>query len=246
VLTSVALVVAAGAFAGGFVSGLAGFGTGLMALGIWLHVLDPGSAAVLVVICSVVAQVQTIPTIWHAIDRARVGPMIAAGLCGVPIGGWLLHRVDPNAFRFGMGLLLLGFSGFMLFGRKTTRVSGGGRMADALVGFGGGVLGGLSGLSGPLPTMWATLRGWGKDERRGVFQSFSLAILLAAALLYAVSGRMTGEVGRLVLAALPGTLCGAWLGARTYRRLSDRRSHVVVLGLLGVSGLVLIWTSLGW
>jgi uncharacterized membrane protein YfcA len=33
-----------GALAGGFVSGLAGFGTALMALGIWLYVLrcDPG------------------------------------------------------------------------------------------------------------------------------------------------------------------------------------------------------------
>ena len=33
-----------GALAGGFVSGLAGFGTGLMALGIWLYVLPPSMA----------------------------------------------------------------------------------------------------------------------------------------------------------------------------------------------------------
>ena len=33
---SAALVVTAGALIGGFVSGLAGFGTGLAALGIWL------------------------------------------------------------------------------------------------------------------------------------------------------------------------------------------------------------------
>jgi uncharacterized membrane protein YfcA len=246
VLTATALVVVGGAFAGGFVSGLAGFGTGLMALGIWLHVLDPVSAAVLVVVCSVVAQVQTIPAIWHAIDRARVGPMIVAGLFGVPLGGWLVHKIDPNAFRLGMGLLLVAFSGFMLFGRPAARVTGGSRIADAAVGFGGGVLGGLSGLSAPLPIMWATLCGWGKDERRGVFQAFSLSILLAAALLYAVSGRLTAQVGWLVLEALPGTLCGAWLGAHTYRRLSDRRFHEVVLGLLGLSGLALVWTSLGW
>ena len=31
----------AGAFAGGFVSGLAGFGTALMALGLWLYILPP-------------------------------------------------------------------------------------------------------------------------------------------------------------------------------------------------------------
>jgi hypothetical protein len=34
---------------------------------------------------------------------------------------------------------------------------------DALVGFAGGILGGLAGLSGPLPTLWASVRGRGKD-----------------------------------------------------------------------------------
>jgi uncharacterized membrane protein YfcA len=38
-------------------------------------------------------------------------------------------------------------------------------------------------------------------------------------------------------------LLGAWLGARTYRRLSDRRFHVVVLSLLMISGVTLIWAS---
>ena len=56
VLTAAALVVLIGAFAGGFVSGLAGFGTGLVALGIWLHVIQPTTAATLVVVCSVVSQ----------------------------------------------------------------------------------------------------------------------------------------------------------------------------------------------
>ena len=44
-----------GALASGFVAGLAGFGTALMALGIWLYVLPPSIALPLVLICSVVA-----------------------------------------------------------------------------------------------------------------------------------------------------------------------------------------------
>ena len=45
-------------------------------------------------------------------------------------------------------------------------------------------------------------------------------------------------------AALPGTLVGAWLGAQTYRRLTDRNFNGVVLGLLGLSGLGLVLGSL--
>jgi len=62
--------------------------------------------------------------------------------------------------------------------------------------------------------------------------------------LHAVSGLLTAEVGRLALVALPGTFVGAWLGAHAHRRLSDQRFHEVVLGLLGISGLTLVWTSI--
>jgi hypothetical protein len=47
------------------------------------------------------------------------------------------------------------------------------------------------------------------------------------------------------LIASPATLAGAWLGARTYHALSDRNFRDVVLGLLFVSGVVLVWSSLG-
>ena len=113
------------------------------------------------------------------------------------------------------------------------------------MGFAGGVLGGLAGLSGALPTLWAGLRGWGKDERRGVFQAFNGSVLLAALAAHAASGLITAEVGRLVLLALPGTAAGAWLGARAYRKLSDRRFNDAVLGLLLASGLFLVWNAFG-
>jgi uncharacterized membrane protein YfcA len=60
--TSAFVLLFLGALAGGFVSGLAGFGTALMALGIWLYVLPPSIAVPLVLICSIVAQTSTLPS----------------------------------------------------------------------------------------------------------------------------------------------------------------------------------------
>lgn len=238
-----ALVVLAGGFVGGFVSGLAGFGTGLVGLGLWLQVLPPVPASVLVVVCSVASQAQTIPVIWHAIDRARLWPMLAAGLVGVPVGAHLLADVDPAVFRLCVGLFLVGFSLFMLLVRVRRRLVWGGRLADAAVGLAGGVLGGLAGLSGPLPTVWATLRGWGKDERRSVFQTFNLVILLAALVSYVATGVLGRSIGWLLLVALPGTVVGSWIGVRAYGVLSDRVFHKVVLVLLLLSGMILVWGS---
>src|SRR4029077_1874049 len=107
----------------------------------------------------------------------------------------------------------------------------------------GGILGGLAGLSGPLPTLWASVRGWGKDERRGIFQIYNWTVLTAALCLQAATGFITSEVVWLALLALPASLFGAWLGARAYRVLSDRNFRDVVLGLLFLSGLGLVWIN---
>jgi uncharacterized protein len=245
-MTTVALALLfLGAFAGGFVSGLAGFGTALMTLGIWLYVFPPAVAVSLVLICSVVAQTATLPAIWRSIDLRLVWPFLIGGIAGVPLGTLLIAHADPGVFKLTVGVLLLVFPVALYFNRTPLAVSFGGRLADAAIGFAGGILGGLAGLSGPLPILWATLRGWGKDERRGVFQIFNWTVLSAALCLQAGIGFIALEVVWLALLALPATIFGAWLGARVYHVLSDRNFGDVVLGLLFLSGVGLVWSSIG-
>lgn len=239
-----AVMVLAGALVGGFVSGLSGFGTGLAALPLWLAVLPPVLAAPLVVACSVVAQFVTLRAIWHALDWRRVLPFVAGGLAGVPVGATLLSLLSATLFKLLIGIFLIAFSAAMLARCALPVLTIGGRIADAAVGLGGGLLGGLAGLSGPLPIVWASLRGWSKDARRAVFQAFNLSILLFAFAAQAWAGFVTLELGRLVLIALPGTLLGAWLGRRVYARLDDDRFGRVVLWLLLVSGISIVATAL--
>ncbi|MFY3702383.1 sulfite exporter TauE/SafE family protein [Achromobacter dolens] len=230
------LLITGGALAGGLVSGLTGFGTGLTALPIWLLTLPPALASPLVILCSVVSQVQTLPSIWHAIDLRRTAPFVAGGLLGVPVGVAILPHVPPRLFQGGLGLLLMTLCTVLLLNGhyRLPRTS---RLADGLVGLGGGLLGGIAGLSGPLPTLWAGLQGWSKDERRAVFQSFNLSILAVALVSQAASGYLTGEVMSLVWRALPGTLVGAWLGRRLYHRVNVEVFNRIVLLVLLVAGI---------
>jgi uncharacterized membrane protein YfcA len=234
-----------GALAGGFVSGLAGFGTALMALGIWLYVVPPSTAVTLVLICSVIAQTATMPSIWRSIDFRLVWPFLVGGLAGVPLGTMLVAYADPRLFKLCVGVLLLVFPTALYFDRRPMAVRFGGKVADAGIGFTGGVLGGLAGLSGPVPILWASVRGWGKDERRAIFQIFNWTILTAALCVQAATGLITRETMWLTLLVLPATIGGAWLGARTYHGLSDGNFRDVVLGLLFLSGVTLVWSSIG-
>lgn len=240
------LLVFVGALLGGLVNGLTGFGTAITALPIWLPVLPPVLVAPLASACSVVGQVQTLPAIWHAIDLRRLWPFVVGGVIGVPLGVRLLPLIDAATFKFAVGVLLVVSCGFLLIHRSRKAWAHGGRVADFAVGLLGGVLGGLAGLSGILPTLWAELRGWEKDARRAVFQGYNLAILLFALASQGIAGLLTPELGRLLLLALPGTIVGAWVGRRIYGRLDTARFSVVVLALLLAGGAVLVVTSHGW
>lgn len=242
--TSAYAVLLFGALAGGFISGLAGFGTALMALGIWLFVLPPSLAVPLVLSCSVIAQSLTLPSMWKDFDLSLVWPFLIGGLAGVPLGTLLIAHADPAVFKLTIGVFLVVFPVVLLLQRRPMAFRFGGRLADGAIGFAGGIMGGLAGLSGPLPILWASVRGWGKHERRGVFQIYNWTVLLTALCLQIGSGLVERRVIWLILLAFPGTLIGTRLGARVYRALSDRHFADVAFVLLLFSGVGLVWNSL--
>jgi len=237
------LLLFLGALAGGFVSGLVGFGTALMTLGIWLYVLPPSQAVPLILICSVVSQSWTLPSMWRSFDLTLVWPFLIGGLAGVPIGTLLVAHADPNVFKLTIGVFLLLFPVALYFVAPMS-FRFGGKVADAAIGFAGGILGGLASLSGPLPILWASIRGWGKDERRGVFQTYNWTVIAAALCLQAASGLIERDAIGLALLAFPATIAGAWLGARCYHALSDKNFRDIVLGLLFLSGVGLVWSTI--
>jgi len=245
-MSTLFIFVFLGAFAGGLVNGLSGFGTGLTALPFWLIVLPPQLASPLAVVCSVVSQAGTLPKVWRIIDFKKVKPLIIGGLIGVPVGTFFLPLVSLDACKTGVGILLVSYCSFQLISRAQFQVIWGGELADGFVGLAGGVLGGLVGLSGPLPTIWANIRGWGKDTKRGVFQAYNGSILFFAFISQSVTGIITVEkMGHLFLLALPGTLVGVWCGRRLYARLSDRRFDHILMVMLLISGWSLLISVFG-
>jgi uncharacterized membrane protein YfcA len=240
------VLILAGAAAGGFVNGLTGFGTALTAMPFWLYAMPPPLAAQLAAAAGIIGQVQTLPAIWHAIVWRRVAPFIVAGLAGVPLGTWLLPHVGIRSFKLGVGLVLVGYCAFLLLAQSRRSMLPAATAptetpaADAAVGFCGGVLGGLAGLSGPLPTIWATFKPWSKDDKRALFQAFNVTILSAMLLSSAIAGLMPAEIWLALALALPGTIVGVRLGAMVYRRIDDRRFDRLVLALLMIAGMSLI------
>lgn len=236
-------VIVLGAATGGFVNGLTGFGTALTAAPIWLHVLSPASTGALGAAAGVIGQLQTLHQIWHAIEWRRVGHFIVAGLAGIPLGTWLLPMIEPRAFKLGVGLVLIAYCSFQLFAARllaSRKTPLGGRLADALVGFTGGVMGGMAGLSGPPVIIWASFQPWPRDQKRALFQAYNMTILSAAFCSIAAAGLLGAQFWYALALAAPATLAGVHAGFHVYRRLDDRRFDRLVMAILLLMGAMLV------
>jgi uncharacterized membrane protein YfcA len=237
------LKLVAGAGAAGFVQGLSGFAYGLTAMGFWAWSLPPHLAGPLVVFGSLVGQLLSAPAIRRGFDLGRTLPFLAGGFVGVPIGVTMLRFIDPNLFKVTVAIVLLVYCPAMLFARDLPRITAGGRAADAGVGVLGGILSGIGGLPGPAPIIWCTLRGWDKDVQRAVFQPFFLAMHALTFASYGASGLLSTAMLPSFLVVALATVVPTVVGARLYRRFSDTGFRRAVLGLLALSGLVLLATT---
>jgi len=236
------LWLAAGSAAGGFINGLAGFGTALFALGFWLQILSPTEAVSMVVVMSVVSGLQGVALVRQSIreNPLRLSRFVLPGLIGIPLGTRLLAIISPLTIKMTVAIFLIAYGGFILLRRDLPRLAGQRPMIDSLVGFVGGILGGAASLSGVVPTMWCALQPWTKSEQRAVLQPFNVLILAIAAVVFAVSGYYSSQSIPLILIALPITLVSAQVGVWAFKRLSDDQFRRLLVTLMFVSGLIIV------
>ena len=234
------LIVVAGAVLAGFVQGLSGFGFSLTAMSLWAWTLPPQLAAALAVFGGLTGQLVAAVAVRRGFHLARLLPFLLGGFCGLPLGVWVLPRLDLPLFKGLLGLLLMVLCPLMFFAARLPRIERGGRIGDGLAGLAGGAMSGLGGFSGVVPTLWCTVRGFAKDEQRAVIQNFNLAMLAVTFAAYIANGVATRQMLPLFAIVAPAMLIPSLLGARLYRGLDEAAFRKLVLALLTVSGVALL------
>lgn len=231
--------VTAGAAAGGFVNGLAGFGTSLFALGWWLQVMPPVQAVAVVLVMSVASGVQGVVLMRRSIQWPRLARFLLPALLGIPIGLQILHRVDADLLKALVAVFLLAYGGIFTFRRDLPALTRPTPVIDSGIGFVGGMLGAIAGLSGALPTMWCSLRAWTKAESRAVLQPYNTTVLGIATVLLAIDGAYDRATLTTVAIALPATMLAAQAGIWMYGRFTDAQFRRTLIGLMFLSGIML-------
>jgi len=232
----------AGAAAGGFVNGLAGFGTALFALAFWLNILPPKQAVAVILIMSTVGSVQGLFFVRSTIaaNSGRLLQFLLPALAGVPFGLMLLEYVEAGTLKLVIGFFMLFYGGFFILRRSLPLLVGNHGYTQAAIGFVSGVLGGAASLSGALPTMWCALRPWPKAEQRAVLQPFSVVVLAVAGVIMFTKGVYDRQTLILITITLPITLLTAHLGLVVYHRLRDTQFKRLLIILMFVSGFAIL------
>jgi uncharacterized membrane protein YfcA len=111
-------IVLVGAAVAGFTTGFAGFGTGLVASGLWFHALPPAMVPPLVALSSVAAQTIGLITVRKAFDWTQAMPYLVGGVIGVPLGVGTLAAASPFLLRISVGVFLIVHAAYQLVQRR--------------------------------------------------------------------------------------------------------------------------------
>jgi hypothetical protein len=228
-----------GALLGGIAAGASGFAFGLAASSIWLHKIDPVHSAILITAAGTLLHSTTLWPLRRHIEFARLSPFVIGGIAGVPIGVYLLAFTDAGVLKIALGTFLVVFGSYALLAPALPKITAGGRGADSAIGFAGGILAGIGGYSGVLPTIWTQLRGWSKEMARAVYQPYVIIIqaITLIGILLITFDRMSFILMGVIL---PPVLVGTWIGWQLFGRLNDRRFRQALAVLLIASGATLV------
>lgn len=224
-----------------FVRGVAGFGSGLIAIPLLALFLPLTLAVPLVVFLDYVASAsQGLKDRAH-IQWREIFPLLPFTAAGVLLGLYLFKTVDSVMLAHALGVFVLLYACYTLFMNQSTGTAS--RLWAVPAGTLGGLIGTLFGTGGPFYVVYLKHRGLPKTQFRATFATI---FLLDGA------GRLTGYLGGgffdrdwMMLAALslPIMAVGLFLGGHVHTTISQRAFQSAVSVLLLISGVSLLLRS---
>ncbi|WP_316184336.1 MULTISPECIES: TSUP family transporter [unclassified Bradyrhizobium] len=234
------LLLSAAVFSGAFVSGLAGFAFSAVAGAILLHGLQPLEAVPLMMACSVGVQATNLWALRNSIRWKESLVLILGGLLGVPLALWLLRNADARLFQQMFGPTIAVYAATMLFKPGLGSVRRMSRHRTAIVGFGGGLIGGLTAMPGALPTIWCEMHGLPNTDQRGLVQPFIAVMQIASLGMMLARQDLSSRVIVDLALSIPALLAGTALGIFAFRRVNDTLFRRLILSILLLSGVLLV------
>jgi len=226
-------------FLSAFTQGLSGFGVALVSMALLPGLIGIRSSVVLVALIAFVVDLGVLVRYWRSMQFRKILPVILASLVGVPMGIFVLRRLDEGITLAILGIILAGYALYALSGLCLPELKG--RVWAYGAGFIGGLLGGAYNTSGPPIIMYASCKKWSPKVFKGNLQSFFVQNTFIVVVGHWLSGNITDEIWSLFGRGIPWLLAGTLVGISMDRWIKPELFRKVVLVLLVVMGIRLIF-----
>lgn len=132
----------------GIVRGFTGFGTALVFVPVAGIFLAPQTVVGVMTLTGIVSTFVLLPRAWRQADRREVGLLALAALLTVPFGLWLMQALEPVTIRWVVAAVAAITLGALVAGWRFSGLVS--RPVLLIIGAMAGILGGLTGLTGPV------------------------------------------------------------------------------------------------
>ncbi len=232
-------IVIAILFVASLVHSTLGFGTALVAMPMLVTVLDVKAATPLVGLTMLTTIALLLVRSWRDLDVRAALHLLAASVFGIPLGLLILRFAPQDAFKAGLGMLLIAVG---LYNLRTSVLPRLERIGWAhAFGFMSGVLGGAYNVNAAPVAVYGILRRWPPEHFRATLQGYFFPSTLLIVASHGLAGLWTGDVFGFYLPAVPAIMLAVVLGQIIGARIpSARFQPVLYVALLAFGVLMLV------
>lgn len=227
---------------GGTVSGVTGFGFGLVIIPILLTIFPPTTVVAVNRVLGFVTGVVILGQDHEHVERGVVARLIPWSTIGLVGGIAVLTRVDATVIRLLAGAVVIVFAALATANWPIPGI--GSRYAPAAAGAASGLLGTSIGMSGPPVVLLLTSRAMSPLVFRATITGYFVVLDVIAITLLIRVGAFGWEEARISAVLLPFALVGRSIGRVVGTRVERERFRRLTLGLLILTGLSAVATAL--
>ncbi len=229
-------------FLSGFIQGLVGFGSALVAVPLLSFLMSPKMVVPLTLVHGLLMNMYLSVKNRRNIQRRRVLPLFLAGSLGIPFGAAILIILPANGLKVLIGIVIMLFSLLLLSGFSRTLKSEGKALIP--VGFASGILNGSVSMSGPPVILFLSNQRVGKVHFRANLVTYFFLLNIITFVIFYVTGVLTGEILILSIMLVPPLPVGIIIGEYLSHKVSEDWFRRIALILVMIAGLTALFTGL--
>ncbi|WP_059105544.1 sulfite exporter TauE/SafE family protein [Shouchella shacheensis] len=232
-------------FMGSALQGVSGFGFGLFSMSFLPFLFTLKQSSLLVIALSLIVAAIVLLKSWRSLDKNVLLYILAAALLGRLSAFFILTNYGDESFlRQFLGFILIGMVAYLLLNKRPTNPKlANSKWLPLLLGYSGGVVGGVFAVGGPFFVFYLLLVCKDKYAYTANLQATFVITALVTVTLHAVNGDLGGNFWLYFLFGAMAVSLGTRVGMYWFDRVSQERVKQIAGCIVALSGINMIFFS---